>query len=241
MARVIAALIRHGDYHQLKDTPSAWQPFPLNTAGRTHAHLAAEKIRDELLKQNWLLNPVCHSSQLLRAWQTADIIVRLLSDNNFSQSVEQKSDCEIDSFAALAERSVGSAANLNIAQINEIIENDPRFDSLPQDWKSNSHFCLPLQGAESLMDSGKRVAEHLSQAMLQLQQSVKQPTLKLFVGHGAAFRHAAYQLGILDFAQIAQLSMFHGEPVFIERLDDGSWLHVAGQWKVRGAKTSYND
>ena len=241
MARVIAALIRHGDYHQLKDTPSAWQPFPLNAAGRKHASSAAEKIRDEMLKQDWLLHPVCHSSQLLRAWQTADIIVRLFSDNTFSQPVKQNNNYNINSFDALAERSMGSAAILNITQIKKIIEDDPRFDSLPQDWKSNSHFCLPLQGAESLMDSGKRVADHISKTMLELQQSVEQATLKLFVGHGAAFRHAAHQLGILDFAQIAQLSMYHGEPVFIERLDDGSWTHVAGQWKIRGAKTSYND
>ena len=241
MARVIAALIRHGDYHQLKETPSAWQPFPLNKAGRGHALSAAESIREELLRQDWDLYPVCDSSQLLRAWQTADILCQLLNDNKFSTPIEQKIQLNIKSFNALAERSVGSAANLNITQINEIINNDPRFEPLPQDWKSNSHFCLPLQGAESLMDSGKRVAGHLSQAMSELQQSVQQSTLKLFVGHGAAFRHAAHHLGILEFAQIAKLSMYHGQPVFIERLEDGSWKHVAGQWKVRGAKTSYND
>lgn len=241
MARVIAALIRHGDYHQLKDTPSAWQPFPLNEAGRGHARSAAEGIREELLRQDWDLYPVCDSSQLLRAWQTADILCQLLNDNNFAKAIEQKIQLNIESFAALAERSVGSAANLNITQINEIVNDDPRFESLPQDWKSNSHFCLPLQGAESLMDSGKRVAGHLSKVMSELQQSVQIDTVKLFVGHGAAFRHAAHHLGVLEFEQIAKLSMYHGQPVFIERLEDGSWRHVAGHWKVRGVKTSYND
>lgn len=233
MARIIAALIRHGDYHQLKNTPSAWQPFSLNSAGEAHALCAAEKIRQEVIKQTCLLHPVCDSSQLLRAWQTAQIICKQLA----------KSQCTltVNSFAALAERSVGSAANLTILQIEEIIDNDPRFDSLPEGWKSNSHFCLPLQGAESLMDSGKRVAEHLITTLSALQETSPQNTLKLIAGHGAAFRHAAFHLGILQFEQIAQLSMYHDEPVFIERLADGSWVHIAGKWKIRGQASQYSD
>jgi len=246
MARIIAALIRHGDYHQLENTPSAWQPFPLNEAGKTHARLAAESIRDSLIKQNWFLHSDCDSSQMLRAWQTAEIICDRLKDKDFfanknAHNLNQVSNIKINSFDALAERSVGSAANLNISQIEEIIHNDPRFESLPKKWKSNSYFCLPLQGAESLMDSGKRVADHVIKTMSELQKSVTQPTLKLFVGHGAAFRHAAYHLGIMSFKQIAQLSMYHGQPLFIELLEDGSWVHIAGQWKVRGETSSYTD
>ena len=245
MARIIAALIRHGDYHQLEDTPSAWQPFPLNAAGKKHARLAAEKIHDTLIEQNCLLHPGCDSSQLLRAWQTAAIICDQLKntelENKESHNNHQVVNIKIDSFDALAERSVGSAANLNLSQIEEIIHTDPRFEPLPENWKSNSYFCLPLQGAESLMDSGKRVADHLLKKMSDLQASVKQPTLKLFVGHGAAFRHAAYHLGLLKFEQIAQLSMYHDQPVFIELLEDGSWTHIAGQWKVRGEQTRYTD
>lgn len=238
MARIIAALIRHGDYHQLKDTPSAWQPFPLNEAGKDHARSAAQDIYNTLIQQNWLLHTACDSSRLLRAWQTAEIICEQLKN---TQSHKREQVITIDSFDALAERSVGSAANLTLAQIEEIIHSDPRFDSLPEDWKSNSHFCLPLQGAESLMNSGKRVADHITKSLSDLQKSVKQPTLKLFVGHGAAFRHAAYHLGILSFEQIALLSMYHGQPVFIERLEDGSWTHIAGQWKIREKNTQYTD
>ena len=251
MAKIIAALIRHGDYHQLEDTPSACQPFPLNEAGKKQARLAAENIRDIIIKQNWILHPECDSSQLLRAWQTAEIMCKLLEKENFFnnnqsqnkafQNINPVTNIKINSFNALAERSVGSAANLTIAQIEEIIHIDPRFESLPKNWKSNSYFCLPLQGAESLMNSGKRVADHLSKKMSDLQKSAQQPTLKLFVGHGAAFRHAAYHLGILQFEQIAQLSMYHGQPVFIERLTDGSWTHIAGQWKVREKKSQYTD
>ncbi len=91
------------------------------------------------------------------------------------------------------------------------------------------------------MDSGKRVAEHLLNTMSDLQKTIKQPTLKLFVGHGAAFRHAAYHLGILKFEQIAQLSMYHGQPVFIELLEDGSWTHISGAWKIRKKISQYTD
>ncbi|MCU7835871.1 MAG: phosphoglycerate mutase family protein [gamma proteobacterium symbiont of Taylorina sp.] len=241
MSRIIAALVRHGDYQQLENTPSAWQPFPLNKEGLGHAQSAAQDIRDRLVEQHWHLQAECDSSQLLRAWQTADIICRLLKDKTFSHDPEQAIDIQINSYDALAERSVGSAANLNISQIEKIIDNDPRFEALPKDWKSNSHFCLPLQGAESLMDSGKRVAEHLLKAMTDLKQSVQPATMKIFVGHGAAFRHAAYHLGILEFEQIAQLSMYHGQPVYIELLDDGSWVQIAGQWKIREKKTQYTD
>ena len=239
MARLIAVFIRHGDYYQLENTPSAWQPFPLNPAGEGHALLAAQRIDEIITEKHWGLQPNCDSSQLLRAWQTASILCRQL---------EQKRaiDIKINSFTALAERSVGSAANLTIAQIEDIIEADPRFESLIKNWKSDSYFCLPLQGAESLMDSGKRVAKHIKKEMTELaikqsSEPNQQTRVKLFVGHGAAFRHAAYQLGVLQFEQIAQLSMYHGEPVFIELLNDGSWHHIAGRWKVRGKKTAYRD
>ena len=232
MARLIAALIRHGEYHQLKDTPSAWQPFPLNTAGKKHASIAAQKINNQLINQNCCLHPECDSSLLLRAWQTAQIICTKLHD---------KGSCKVTGFAALAERSVGSAANLSTSLIEEIIANDPRFQPLAENWKADSHFCLPLQGAESLLDAGKRVAQHIEKQMTDLQKTAQYDTVKLFVGHGAAFRHAAYYLGILQFEQIALLSMYHEQPVFIERLDGGSWLHNAGHWKIRKQQSRYTD
>ena len=201
MPRLIAALIRHGDYYQLNDTPSAWQPFPLNQAGRAHALHAVTPIIDILHKQQLDLYPICHSSQQLRAWQTAEIIC-----HNLSQRLSFKQPLKIESFDALAERSVGSVANLTNEQIREIVENDPRYPNLPTDWKSNSHFRLPFQGAESLMDSGVRVAQHIEQTICGVQKSITQDSLILFVGHGAAFRHAAHKMGILEFNKIAKLT-----------------------------------
>jgi 2,3-bisphosphoglycerate-dependent phosphoglycerate mutase len=132
----------------------------------------------------------------------------------------------------LAERSVGSAANLTITQIEAIMDEDPRYEPLPEDWKSNSHFCLPLPGAESLLQAGSRVAEHFKATLQRLENQVSEDTVQVFVGHGAAMRHAVYHLGVLDFEEIAGLSMYHAEPVYIELTADG-WVQVAGQWKVR--------
>ncbi len=223
--RLIAALIRHGDYHQLPDTPSAHQPFPLNEAGEAQANDAVEKLRAAMDSHNWWLYPLIDSSRLLRGWQTAGLIAEGLASAHTTPGVE--------SFDALAERGLGSGGNLTVAQIEQVLAADPRFEQPPTDWKSNSRYRLPLQGAESLLEAGERVAGHLQQRMEELREYATDDTLKLFVGHGAAFRHAAYHLGVLKFDDIARFSMYHCDPIYLELMHDGEWRHVAGDWKVR--------
>lgn len=233
MARRIAALLRHGDYHQLPGAPSAHQPFPLTEAGEQQASEAAAVLADDLHEHGWHLHSVIDSSCLLRGWQTARLageqLVRLTD-----------TACEVESFPALAERSVGSAANLTVADIEAIVEADPRYPPLPPDWKSDSHFCLPLQGAESLMQSGERVAAHLRDRMALL-HDVAQDSVKLFVGHGAAFRHAACVLGAMAYEDIGRLSMYHARPVYLEVSDSGDWQHIGGEWKIRDARSDSID
>lgn len=226
--RLIAAIIRHGDYHQLPDVPSAHQPFPLTVLGEQQAEQSATLISQHLRERNWQLHHTLDASNLLRAWQTASIVGRQLS-------AENTDSLQVEGFDALAERGMGSAANLSISQIEAIIDQDPRFDSMPSDWKSNSRFRLPLMGAESLLEAGDRVAAHLRRRMRELAETAKSDTLKLFFGHGAAFRHAAYHLGVLTFRQIAQLSMHHAHPILLEYQPDDTWRHLSGDWKVRGS------
>ena len=223
MGRRIAAIIRHGDYHQMPGAPSAHQPYPLNANGEKHATEAAAIIHKVQQEFGWTLSKEIDCSQMLRAWQTADII---------AQSLGAQDEFQLQSFDELAERGVGSAANLTAEQIVKIIHDDPRYDELPQNWKSNSECRLPLQGAESLLDAGKRVAEHLIRRLSILPTNAPD-TLKLFVGHGAAFRHAAFHIGVMEYDDIARLSMFHGRPVFIEFLPDERWTHITGEWKIR--------
>ena len=234
MPRVVAAVIRHGDYRQLPDTPSAHQPFPLTTEGESQARSAAATLRETVNAKAWTLSAVVHSSQMLRAWQTAQIIVRELS-------ASFPGPPQLIGFDALAERGLGCAANLSITQIEAVIREDPRYADLPPDWKSNSRFQLPLQGAESLLQAGARVAEHIARQMQALAVNAHCDTLQLFVGHGAAFRHAAYHLGLLSYERIGQLSMYHAQPVFLEYLSHDGWRHIGGEWKIRTSHSEYTD
>lgn len=231
--RVYAALIRHGAYRQLSGAPSAHQPFPLVAAGEAQARSAAQALGRELQQRRWRLHPVIDSSRLLRAWQTAEVIRRDCEGPGGGSRIEQ--------FDALAERGVGSAANLTAAQIEAILAADPRFGPPPAGWKADSHYRLPLQGAESLLDAGRRVAGHLQQRMQALSAAATSDTLKLFVGHGAAFRHAAYHLGVLEYGRIAELSMHHARPIYLEYRADSPWLHTGGEWKIRASGAERRD
>jgi len=244
MTRLFAALIRHGDYQQRPDTPSAHQPYSLNEDGIKQSNQAADLL-DKYIKDNSLeLSPVIDSSHLLRAWQTAQIMSDRFTklnppnqsnNSNLKNSQLKNNKLKVESFVALAERGVGSCvANLTLSQIEAVIEQDPRLVSPPANWKSNSQYCLPFPDAESLMIAGERVARHITEQMEQLRANSTKDSLKIFVGHGAAFRHAAYHFGVLDFKMIARLSMYHASPIYLEYFPDKYWQHSAGEWKVRG-------
>jgi len=217
------ALIRHGDYLQLPDTPSAHQPFGLTATGQLQARACADTIAEWLHRHGASLAPVIDASVLLRAWQTATLIADRLAQLGLTAP-------RVEAFDALTERSLGIAGNLSLQQITAAIEQDPRAGPLPPGWKADSHFRLPLPGAESLLDAGHRVATHLCERLPTA--SSDRPPLKLFVGHGAAFRHAAYHLNALAIADLARLSMYHAEPV-VFRVHDGAWTRIAGSWKTR--------
>jgi 2,3-bisphosphoglycerate-dependent phosphoglycerate mutase len=224
-----AALIRHGAYHQRPDVPSALQPFPLTDEGEAQAHACGENIAALIVKEGLTLDSVVHCSCQLRAWQTAQIACYVLSSHGHK--------VEINQTPALAERSLGSAANLTVNEIEAVLAADPRFAPAPPGWKSDSDYCLPLQGAESLMMSGNRVAQHLRQSV-----AGKAPgSLTLNFGHGASFRHAAHHLGILSCEEIAHYSMHHAHPLQIRHNLDGTWAHSGGVWKIRQAKEKILD
>jgi 2,3-bisphosphoglycerate-dependent phosphoglycerate mutase len=170
---------------------------------------------------------------MLRAWQTAVIFAERLAELAATAA-------SVESYDALAERGVGCLANLTVAQIEVVLLQDPRVSSPPADWKADSHYRLPLQGAESLMEAGKRVAGHLSRTMASL-PAADYDRVKIFVGHGAAFRHAAFHLGVLEFGQLRQLSMYHCRPVMLEYLSGGQWRHIEGEWKVRSGFSQFTD
>jgi 2,3-bisphosphoglycerate-dependent phosphoglycerate mutase len=225
--KLIIALVRHGEYHQPLNVPSALLPYALTQNGENQARECAAILIKFAQKANLKICTGIDCSHMLRAWQTASIMGRCLT-----QHLNQ--DFEINEFDCLSERSVGAAANLTIEEIETLLEKDPRYASAPEGWKSSSLYQLPFQGAESLEAAGRRVAMHLT--------SLKQTTgeMKLIVGHGAAIRHAAVHLGVLAASRVGLVSMFHATPVFIGReagSDTMQWNHIEGNWKIRADKS----
>ncbi len=221
------AFIRHGQYHQLDDTPSAHQPFPLSDTGRQAAQHGIALLLQMIDRFDLSVAPVVDSSSLLRAWQTAELFKTGLRASGHAA-------LEIDSFDGLAERGLGSAANLTVSQIEEVLRQDPRFNKPPADWKSNSEYRLPLLGAESHLEAGRRVAAHLERrATEMLEYPNANRRLKLIVGHGASFRHAAFHLGLLTFQQVRELTVEYATPILFEYCGDKGWRHAAGDWKRR--------
>lgn len=226
-ARVI--FIRHGDYYQLKGVPSAHQPFALTKKGFTQAEDCAQKLVEMQKRLGLVFDPVIFSSQQLRAWQTAEVINTRLDEI-----------IDVKCYDALAERSLGSVGNLAVDVIEAVMADDPRYPLPPDNWKSNSHFRLPYSGAESLMDAGERVAGFLKKSVLE-KQNHSDERVKIIVGHGASFRHAAHLLGLLNFEEIAKLSLYHASPLLFEIDDQGRWKKVDGEWKIRAPREEAND
>lgn len=238
MTRLIAAFVRHGEYQQPPGVPSAHLPYPLTPGGIEQATTAAATLMDIACKESWDIEPVIDSSCQLRGWQTASIIASELKLHGVNSA-------SLESFEALAERCLGSAANLTVEQIESVVAADPRYEPLPAGWKSDSNFRIPLQGAESLMQAGKRVMQHVTNRTGSLAEELSADTLKIFVGHGAAFRHAAVHMGLMSTEQAVALSMYHCTPLYFEwlsdRQDNKKWRHIAGDWKIRKAKDAELD
>lgn len=251
--RVVAAIVRHGTYRQPDATPSAHLPHPLTPQGRAQAETGAQQLVQLARRHELAVWPAIDASRLLRAWETATVIASTLPADLLSSepaaALARGADparlgipapvdaAFVAAFDALNERSVGSAANLSLEEIEAVIAADPRHNDLPPGWKSNSTHRLPLPGAESLLEAGARVAAHLEQRLATLAATVERDTLKVFVGHGGAFRHAAAVLGLLDLGQVRQLSMHHARPLLLERGPDGRYRLLDGAWKERAPKS----
>ena len=221
------ALIRHGQYAQPAGVPSAHLPHPLVAEGRAQAIAGCDALAAAAAERGWSIDPVIDASPLLRAWETAAIFADRLPG-----------ELRVACFDALTERSLGAAANLTVEQIAAVIDRDPRFDPLPDGWKRTSDFRLPLPGAESLLEAGRRVAGHIERRRTELDGNGG-VRLKLVVGHGGSLRHGAQALGMLEVADLAALSMYHCRAVVY--LPDGDrWRRDFGEWKPRTTSTTDN-
>jgi 2,3-bisphosphoglycerate-dependent phosphoglycerate mutase len=230
--RIVAAMVRHGDYHQPEQVPSALLPHPLTERGVQQSRALGPRLHDQARGLGLMLDPIIDCSNLLRAAQTAALAASVLGH------IEKDLEFRTAEFADLAERSVGAAANLTVEAISEALRVDPRHGQPPSNWKSHPRFRLPVPGAESLMMAGARVAAHIERRAHELRSAGGHDVLKVFVGHGGSLRHAAVCMGALALEDVPKLSMHHGDFVLLEHMPDthggpGRWQKVGGQWKVR--------
>lgn len=226
MARFYAALVRHAEYLQPPDTPGALLPYPLTERGVVQAREGAGLLAEAAAELGCVLHSEIDTSTTLRAWQTAAIVREALR-------VHDRREFRLCQYEDLTERSVGAAANMTVEAIDRVLRSDPRTGPPPRNWKYDSFYRLPVTGAESMMTAGLRVARHLVDRMEGLVADSGQDVLKVFVGHGGSFRHAAVSLGVLGIDGVRKLSMHHCRPVVLETAANGRWRHASGEWKVR--------
>ena len=240
----VIALIRHGDYQQPIGVPSALLPYQLTDLGFHQARDAAASCVNYAAQLGLTIDPILDSSMQLRAWQTATLMAESFFKEKPCEEFNEESDVVgsfgVEEFSDLSERSVGAVANLTVSAIEKLLTDDPRYAQPPSGWKSNSQYCLPFQGAESLLQAGERVAGHVQWRMEQLNEPFDKRRLKIIVGHGAAIRHACVHLGLLELESVAAISMHHARPIFIAKEEFG-WRMVGGAWKLRTADIGRDD
>jgi 2,3-bisphosphoglycerate-dependent phosphoglycerate mutase len=118
-------------------------------------------------------------------------------------------------------------------EIRAMLAADPRLGALPEGWRRMPEFRLPVQGSESLMQAGARTATRVATSLDSIPAEDPRDLMRLFVAHSGCLRHAAVQLGALDVRVVPGLSMDFAQSVFVEKLRNGDWIHIAGQFKKR--------
>ena len=222
--RRVAVFVRHGHFERPDETASAHSLLPLSETGHAQAAAAVGKIAARCANQGLEIDKRIEASQLLRAWQTANVLAEGLSERTGTpHHVIQRDE--------MIERGLGSAANLTFTRIRELVEADPRLGSLPEGWRRMPEYRLPLPGAESLMDAGKRAAARIAHSIESMPEDDPRDLARLFVAHSGCLRHAAVVLGAIDVRRVASLSMDFVQAVMIERFPDGSWRVVDGDFE----------
>lgn len=223
--RRLAALVRHGQFPRPEGVASAHLPLPLSPEGRGHARNAGLQLARIAREHGIELDETIESSQLLRAHETAIVVAETLAE-------ETGRSFEVVDRDDMLERGLGSCANLRFDEIEAVLAADDRLDPLPAGWRRMPDFRLPVPGAESQMDAGRRTAARIDGSLAAMPDG-PEDRMRVFVAHGGCLRHASVVKGALSFERVSQVTMDYGQVVAIERLSDGSWRRAIGEWKER--------
>jgi len=222
--RRVAGLVRHGHFDRPDQTASAQSLFPLSATGQDQARRAVDPILDYCEELGLELDSRLESSQLLRAWETANLIAEALTARTGRRfHVLQRDE--------LIERGLGSCANMTFGAIGEMLGQDPRLGPLPENWRRLPEFRLPVQGSESLMQAGARAAARIATSLDSIPAEDPRDVMRLFVAHSGCLRHAAVALGAIDVRVVPELSMDFAQTVLVEKLPRGDWVHIAGEFR----------
>lgn len=219
--RRVAALVRHGHFPRPDNVASAHLPLPLSAMGREQARDGAERLVELAAAQGLTIDDTIEASSLLRASETAGILAETLGER-LGRSFR------VEEHDALIERGLGSCANLRFDEIEALLAQDPRLDALPRGWRRVPDFRLPVPGAESLMDAGRRTADRVDAGLDAIE--ALEDRLRVFVAHSGCLRHAAVARAVLSPDRAMLLSMDFVQAVLVERDGDGGWRQLAGEW-----------
>lgn len=227
MRELFFALVRHAHYQRRAEVPSAHTPHPLSARGCQQAQGLAARLAETAARRNWVVDPMWHASPLLRAAQSAQIAAKEWNLNRGHQDPPVHVHFHDD----LMERSLGSAANLRLGEVEELLHADPRYDAAPPGWRRSMHYRLPLPGAESLAQAGLRVAQFLRHRLIQSSDGSKagRKTMVVVIAHAGCLRYAAHHLGVLPAGVVSRFSLDFAEPLYIAAKPDGPWRWVEGR------------
>lgn len=224
--RRVAALMRHGHFPRPENTASAHLALPLSDQGREQAKAAADVLLGFASAKGLVIDPYVESSPLLRAHETATVVVDALKRQTGTAF-------EITNRNELIERGLGSCANLRFDEIESLLAQDPRIEPLPAGWRHIPDFRLSVPGAESLRMAGERAAARIDESLALIDPNEPTSRLRLFVAHAGCLRHAAFVRGALSLENVVNVSMEFAQIVLFEINSDGQWVQLAGDWKKR--------
>jgi 2,3-bisphosphoglycerate-dependent phosphoglycerate mutase len=224
MSRLIAVFMRHGALKHPAGIAGGNLPFPLTAAGEEQAVEAAHRLAALADEMDFKVDDDIECSPNEAAWQTAAIVGEELEERHTRgyRALER---------AEMAGRSLGSVANLKVAQIESMIKEDPRFSKAPKGWLSKTDYRPPFAGVETLGAAGERLGGFVRRRVEEMWPHLTGDTFKVFVGHNSALMHAAAHLDVLPTKRAAQLALPHAAWALIEFNAAGRCTLVDADWR----------